>query len=741
VRRILAILVFSFLTSLAALCESPRAVRIPRVHRAPKLQDFIDGTPREAEVAISDFVQFDPVDGAPITQPTTAYLSYDERNLYVGWICKDDPKKVRARIARRKDIFSDDRVTINLDTFLDHKHAYWFDVNPYGVQFDGRTTDGQGDDDTWESLWYSEGRFTEDGYVVLETIPFRSLRFPNGVTQHWGFCLARFIQRNNEMSIWPAVSRKGLPQFVGQYAELEIPEDISPGRNMQFIPYGMFSGSRFLDPTRGFRRANDQRMGLDSKVVIKDAFTLDTAINPDFSQVESDEPQVTVNQRDEVVYPERRPFFMENASLFKLPEQLFFSRRIVDPQFGVRLTGTVGRWNLGFLVADDRAPGKRLESTDSHFGERALDEVVRVEHEFGRQSHVGAMVTNTNFAGTYNRVGGLDARIALGGNWNAIGIVATSTTRNADGTHVDGQDIHGGVTANGPHSYIESGFLNRSPGFLPALGYVDRVDIRKWSNYGEYRWRPKDSKFVAYGPSLSQALAWDFKGQMAGWYVEPSFTFEMRRLTSFRLSHHERYELFQNIGFRRNGSEFKFNSEPLKWLALNGDLAFGRAINYYPGNGLQPFSATFVNVSGGATVRPRPQLRIDQTYLYSRLGAEKEWLPAGVAPTSGAIFNDHILRTKANYQFSRSLSLRAIVDYHGVLPNTSLVSLEKNKRVGADLLLTYLLHPGTALYAGYSDGYENVAWNAGTNTLQRRDFPGTSTGRQVFVKVSYLFRY
>jgi hypothetical protein len=180
------------------------------------------------------------------------YLSYDSKNLYVGWICKDDPAKIRARIARRKDIESDDRITINIDTFHDHKRAYWFDVNPYAIQFDGITTDGQGDDRSGESLWYTEARFTPDGYVVLETIPFRSIRFPNAPKQAWGVMLGRFIYRNNEFSMWPPISRRRSPQFVGQFGDMEIPDDISPSRNLQFIPYGLFSNGHFLDDAEGF---------------------------------------------------------------------------------------------------------------------------------------------------------------------------------------------------------------------------------------------------------------------------------------------------------------------------------------------------------------------------------------------------------------------------------------------------------------------------------------------------------
>ncbi|HEX8924989.1 MAG TPA: carbohydrate binding family 9 domain-containing protein, partial [Terriglobales bacterium] len=284
----MAVFLLSALIPPVALAVEQAPLRIPRVSRPPKLSDFVNGTPREAEVAVNTFWQFDPHDGEPISQPTTAYLSYDDKNLYVGWICKDDPKRIYARVAPRKQIKLDDRVTINIDTFSDHKHAYWFDVNPYGIQFDGRTTDGIGDDSSWEGLWYSEGKVTEDGYVVLEAIPFKTLRFPRASKQVWYICLARAIQRNNEFSVWPFVSHAKMPQFVGQFAPIEIDEDISPGRNFQMIPYGIYSHESFLDPVLGPQLNNERQIGLDAKAVIHDALTLDLAANPDFSEIGTD---------------------------------------------------------------------------------------------------------------------------------------------------------------------------------------------------------------------------------------------------------------------------------------------------------------------------------------------------------------------------------------------------------------------------------------------------------------------
>src|SRR5206468_2865288 len=155
---------------------------------------------------------------------------------------------------------------------------------------------------------------------------------------------------------------KRVQGFVQQFGRAAGLENISPGRNLQLIPYGMSTGARYLDAESAsgpsVARQGELRGGLDAKVVVHDAFALDLALNPDFSQVESDEPQVTINRRFEVFFPERRPFFLENAGFFQTPTNLFFSRRISDPQLGIRLTGKAGRWAVGGIASDDRAPGQ-----------------------------------------------------------------------------------------------------------------------------------------------------------------------------------------------------------------------------------------------------------------------------------------------------------------------------------------------------------------------------------------------
>ena len=259
------------------------------------------------------------------------------------------------------------------------------------------------------------------------------------------------------------------------------------------------------------------------------------------------------------------------------------------------------------MAADDRAPGNRVAEEDSRSGSHAVDGVFRVERKFGRQSHVGALVTSYNFGSNFNQVASLDTRIELGRNWTLLGQASTSDTRFRGGARLAGPGYYTSIRKNGLHFQFASTYTDRSPGFRSALGYIPRVDIREWMHTVLYR-----------------------------------------------------------------------------WLALNADYNWGKGINYYPGSGLRPFLAHSTSGSLGLTFRPRPRLSLGESYIYSRLAATREWLPDAALPT-GAIFNNHILRSKVNYQFTRKISPRAIFDYNGVLPNSRLVSLDHSKRFGGQI--------------------------------------------------------
>lgn len=717
----------------------PPSLRIPRVTVPPRLEDYLDGESRRSDARVTGFIQREPKDGSPISQDTTVYLSYDDKNLYAVFVCKDEPGKVRAHLVKREAIFGDDVVGILLDTYHDRRRAYEFLVNPLGIQLDGIATEGQDDDFSFDTLWHSEGKVTPFGFVVWMAIPFKSLRFTSDDVQTWGLALGRIMPRTNEEAFWPRITRS-IAGFAQQMATLEGIEQISPGRNVQLIPYGFFARARFLDDQTGrLRTDTDTRAGVDAKVVIKDSFTLDITANPDFSQVESDEPQVTINQRFEVFFPEKRPFFLENAGFFQTPENLFFSRRIADPQFGVRLTGKMGPWAMGVLAIDDRAPG-RLADADPLDGERAAIGVFRVQRELAEQSSVGLLVTSRDFASTSNRVYSVDTRLKLDKNWVFSGQAISSQTRLPDGTHLSGPAYLAEITRSSRRFFYLGNYRDRSPDFNSQLGFIPRVDIRQTEHFARYSWYPKQSLVQQFGPSAFVLANWDRRGRLQDWSANVGFAAEFARQTSVFVQHSEAFELFNDQEFRKRDIRFEFGTEWLDWLAVSASYLRGRAVNFFPAGERLPFPADAVDGQLGLRFRPTSQFSFEQTYIYSRLRT-----PGGLdprpAPTPTTIFNNHISRSKVNYQFTRELSLRAILDYQAVLPNTDLVELEREKRLNADFLLTYLLNPGTALHVGYTDGYENLRLDPVNSLFRRRGAPTTSVGRQFFVKMSYLLRF
>src|SRR6266704_5982591 len=540
--------------------------RLPRVHRPPNLEDFLQDRPREAELEVTDFRQYLPGDGAPATEATTAYLSYDDKNLYVIFLCRDAPGKVFAHLSKREDTFQDENVAVFLDTFRDRHRSYYFGANPLGIQTDAIYTEGQGYDYSFDTVWRTEGRLTPGGYAVWFSIPFKSLRFSHAPEQTWDVMLFRQILRKSEVDTWPYVTQR-VEGITQQFAPAGGLEKISPGRNIQLIPYGLLARNHFLNQpfplNPSFQNAFEHRGGLDAKFVARDALTFDVTLNPDFSQVESDDPQVTINQRFAVFFPEKRPFFIENAGFFASPVNLFFSRQIADPQFGSRITGKLGKWTLGALVIDDRHPGQGF--TNGPYSTRAADGVVRVAREFGNQSYIGAFFSSRDFADTSNRVASLDARLKFSKNWVLDLQAAHSWTRQNAQSGQDCLEFNPGangigsqqgsaywalLTYTGRHYVFGSYFDDKTPGFCTELGFVNRVDVRQnYTNFG-YSWKPRHSKIVAFTPAVSELLDWTNSGRLQDWQAIASAELDLTRQTAFSISRGEFYELFDNIGFR-----------------------------------------------------------------------------------------------------------------------------------------------------------------------------------------------
>jgi hypothetical protein len=754
--------------------------RIPRVEKPPKLEDFLENRPREAELAVENFKQYVPGDGTPASEKTTAYLSYDEKNLYVVFVCHDDGQ-VRAHFSKREDVDQDDGVGVLLDTFRDHHRAYVFYSNPLGIQSDSIYTEGQTYDFSFDTLWKNEGRVTADGYAVWFSIPFKSLRFSHAPEQTWGVALYRVVLRKSEYDYWPYITQRveGITQQFEPVAGLE---HVSPGRNMQFIPYGLFASDHFLNqpaltsagPPPSYQNSFEHRAGLDAKFVAKDALTFDVTLNPDFSQVETDDPQVTVNQRFAVLFPEKRPFFIENAGFFQTPINLFFSRQIADPQFGARMTGKVGNWTLGALVIDDREPG-RGQAAGTPYDTRALDGVVRIAREFGKQSYIGGFASSRDFADTSNRIVSLDARLKFSPNWVADFQASHSWTRQdlnlpqlcqefnapvqssviqTNASSQQGNSLYADVSYTGRKFYLLSEYNDFTPGFCSELGFIPRVDIRQSYTLASYLWRPKIHPIVDFGPVATETIDWNHDTVLQDWQTAVGLQLDLTRNSTFTVSRGEAYELFANIPFRKHSTSFYGTSAIYKWLALTGRFTSGTGENYFPGEMLDPFLGNVKRVNLGFTIRPSARFRVDETAIYYRLGTRAGSTPAGFV-AGHSIFNNYLFRTKVNYQFNKELSVRVILDYDATIANDRLLNVQTNlgsylggplpatKQFSTDILMTYLLHPGTALYVGYNNGLSNLRLDESLTpaAVRFQNSPTNRNSQLFFVKLSYLFRF
>jgi hypothetical protein len=765
-------LFLGLLVGASAAFASPEEITIPKVSHPPALEDFLDMRPSadwEGKLAKAEgFIQRLPSDGAPSTQQTEAYLGYDDLNFYCIFVAFDsDPRRMRAHKTVRDDLYGDERLDLFLDTYHDQRRAFVFTVNPLGFQMDGMWTEGQPRqyDRSWDTVWYSRGKITERGFVIWVAVPFKSLRFPAASEQVWGIVLIRWIPRTNESATWPHVSTR-IEGRLNQGATLHGLRDISPARNMQVIPHAFFRSFRALD-TRDpahpqFVTDNaDLTGGLDAKFVLKDSFALDATVNPDFSQVESDEPQLTINRRFEVFFPEKRPFFLENPSYFETPINLYFTRRIADPEFGIRLTGKRGPWAVGALLTDDEAPGKAVPASDPLYGQRAGVGIVRVSRDILRQSSIGAIFADRELNGGYNRVGGIDGRFKINSNWLASGQGVASSTLLPDGTRMAGPAYKARLRRDGRQFYYDLDFNDRSPGFVTQTGFLAegtierpirggrdilrpsfRPDMRSVGQFASYRFRPEGRRLISWGPNIFVNPIWDHEGNRLDMYTDYSVSVELIGETLIEAYYIADQEALRPRDFpaltgnktyshHRTGVFFETNLDR-RWN-FRGQYTQGSIINFVPPSGEEPFLARLHRGRATVTLLPAKPLRVENSYVFELLSDRQ---------LGSTIYNNHIIRSKWNWQFNREFSLRFIMQYNMVLANPQFTSLATTKNFNGDVLFTYLLNPWTALYVGYNGNAQNldlVPTEMGEQVVRTPYF--IHDARQFFVKFSYLFRF
>ncbi len=736
------------------LFERP-TVALTRTASPPAIDGRLDDSVWETATHVTDFVQIAPVEGAPGSEATEVWMAYDSDHLYFAFYAHyTNPGIMRVNRADREEIRGDDRMAVLFDPFLDQQRAYQFEVNGYGVQADsivnadgstgfsrssssssarrgggggsrGRSSSsvsgqfGIRGDDSWNALFDTAGRIVDDGWMAEMRIPFKSLRYPSrpaGVGHRWGFQITRIIRGKSEAQSWSPISR-GVAGQITQFGQLEGLSDLSASRNLEFLPEvtGFRTGS--LDTANGVFTDNDPNgaFGLGVKYGITPNLTADFTYNPDFSQIESDRPQVETNQRFALFYPEQRPFFLEGQEIFQTatPLTLVHTRTIVDPLYGGKLTGKVGQSTVGVLVADDQAPGVLLGATDPRSGTSAPTVIGRARYDLYSESYVGGIMTAREFGDDYNRVAGVDGRFRLGRNHRVNFLAMGSDTVDREMGALSGPAIEADFSREGRNLSYSAAYSSIDPGFRTLTGFLPRVDLRQTSGNIGYRWWP-ESSILTWGPSVSYLRLYDHAGVLQDEQIQGMASFSFTNNISFTGMVNHDLERFQEVDFKKTGYGF-FSGISARLFSLFGGYNWGHGILY---DEVNPYRGQSVSGNVNFRVQPTSRLRTELRTVFSSF----------VDPVGGAeIYDVKILRGRTTYQFTDRLLLRHILEH-----NTWDLTL------GNNVLMTYRINAGTVLFLGYDDRFRDGM------KIDSVLFPFMAyqrTNRAFFGKVSYLFRY
>ena len=754
-------------TPAAGILAGRPSVQPERTADPPRIDGRLDDALWRRATRITEFVQQQPLDGAPATEETEVYLAYDTQNLYFGMhVHYSDPVLIRANRSDRDQTFSDDTITLYFDPFLDQQRAYVFSVNGYGVQSDaildsstpaggmgggGRRSGGGGGggrpgsgggggggrrggmsaslaaalggaptgDASWDALFESSGTLVEDGWTAEMAIPFKSLRYPSrdrGERHRWGFQVVRTIPSKNETDVWAPISRD-VAGFLPQMGLLDGLTDLSTSRNLEILPTLTAIQFGSLDTGTGVFEDGDPdpEGGVNVKYGVTPNLTFDYTYNPDFSQIESDIPQIEVNQRFPLFYPELRPFFLEGQEIFQVPGQvnLVHTRTIVDPRQGAKLTGKTGNTTVGVLVANDEAPGL-VEGVDPDLhGRTAQVAVARARYDLYAESYLGVIATDREFGDGYSRVGGVDGRFRLGRTSSVSFQAAASQHRNEeDGDH-SGPIFHLAYDRTGRNLSYSAAVDSVHPEFRTDTGFVQRVDTRVAQANVSYRWWP-ERWLVNWGPLASYSRNYDFEGILQDEQAQVGVRGLMTNSIIWVAMANRDMERYGGIEFFKTNAFLGGGFAASRRLSAGGFFNWGDQVRY----GDDPFLGSGATATLFASVRPMSRLNADVNFITSRL---RDPL------TGDQLFDVKIYRALTTYQFTDRLLLRNILEYNAF-----------SGTLAANLLVTYRVNAGTVFFVGYDDHYQQG------DLIDSTIFPTMrfeQTNRAIFTKLSYLFRF
>jgi hypothetical protein len=726
---------------------------VPRCDDQIRVDGRLEESAWRTAARLENFVEVDPGDNVEPDAETEVYVTYDDDNVYFGFVCHDDdPAKIRATITDRDNIYRDDMIGVMLDTFGDQQNAYEFFVNPYGIQADLRRTRNN-EDDSYDTVWYSGGHLNGRGWTAEMAIPFRSIRFPDAESQTWGIHVLRIRPRDSrEQMSWAPISRDESCLFC-QAGSMNGMVGVNQGKNLEVLPYVIASQSSTLEgeDDASFDWTNDKATGdagVGLKYGITPNYTLDATYNPDFSQIESDASQIDANQTFALFFPEKRPFFLEGADMFNTKIRGLYTRSINDPRAAAKITGKQGANTIGVISAlDERSPYIVPFEEQSEFvqGGKSYSTVVRGKRDVLEESFLGVLVTDrrmTDGNGS-NTTYGVDTRLRLSEIYGFEAQVLGSYTRERDDTtlSVDFDDIRFGkdqqytsffdgeefggyamslsLNRNARHYNFWAWYDDFSPTFRAENGFVTSNNYRAGGIWSGYTFYIEESSILdRVEPQIDLGQKYNHDGLFKDEWLSPSVWIRFKKQTSMWTGYlwsSERFAGSHIEGIRRwNGN---VNSNFSRLMTAGFYWSLGQSIVRDRDDPRLGNQRTF---EVWTTLKPLSQLQLDLNYTSFHLD-ELE--------SREEIYDVFVTRARLQYQFSKSLFLRLIGEY-----------VDADNFATLDPLLSYKINPFTVFFIGSSHTWQNIQDDPDTPGVEVVDPHYRQTDRIFFMKFQYLFR-
>jgi hypothetical protein len=699
---------------------------VPKVSAKIKVDGLLDEKVWDQALVLELEYEVEPGENIPPPVKTQVLLAYSPTHLYIGFRAGDpNPGQIRARYTDRDNIDNDDYVGIVLDTFNDSRRAYRFYCNPYGIQADHIITAISSKTVEWDGIWDSSAVIGESGYRAEMAIPFSTLRFQGKKSrQVWGIDAIRNYPRNvgHRLGLFPRDRNNNC--YLCQAEKVKGFKGIKPGINLELDPTlsTLLSWERENFPTGKLEEKRcDIDLGLTARWSFTPNLTLTAALNPDFSHVEADAAQLDINTQFMLFYPEKRPFFLEGISIFRSVLYAVHTRSIVNPAWGVKITGKQGKHAIGFFSVQDSLtnllfPGSENTQTTT-LDMKSIGTVLRYRWDIGRSSNLGFFITDREGSDYFNRVASIDGDLRITAKNRFSFQYLGSQTRYPDEIarqfnqprgKFQGSVLDIGYRHETRNVSLYTYYQDAGPDFRADLGFIDQTGVLGYVGGGEYRWRHNPGHwYTTISIEGAYTHVTDHNKRLLQKLYQTALTYNGPLQSSLNLQ--------VNLGKRTYlGEEFNGNTvtcsgrlRPSGSLFLGVSGTFGDQVDF---TNIQP--GQLVHINPVLQYNPGNHLYLELDHVYERLRVE-----------AGRLYTANLSNMRLVYQFSRRAFIRAILQYADIRYDTGLYTVPLDpefKHLFSQVLFSYKINPQTVLFLGYSDdyyGYGNIPLKQANRTL------------------------